>query len=33
MVATLVLAAVLFVIVYSQSLTDYLRSRWKAPHS
>lgn len=33
MVATLVLAAVVSLIVYSQSLTDFVRSLWKAPHS
>jgi membrane protein YdbS with pleckstrin-like domain len=33
MVATLVLAAVVSLIVYLQSLTDFFRSRWKAPHS
>jgi hypothetical protein len=33
MVATLVLAAVITLIVYSQSLVDYLRSLWKSPSS
>jgi hypothetical protein len=32
-VATLVLAGVVSLIAYSQSLTDSLRSRSKAPHS
>jgi membrane protein YdbS with pleckstrin-like domain len=33
MVATLVLAALVSLIVYLQSLTGFLRSLWKAPHS
>jgi membrane protein YdbS with pleckstrin-like domain len=33
MVATLVLAAVITLIVYSQSLVDYWRSHWKSPSS
>jgi hypothetical protein len=33
MVATLVLAAVVALIVYLQSLTEYWRSRWKMPPS
>lgn len=33
MVATLVLAAVVSLIVYLQSVSDFWRSRWKAPPS
>jgi hypothetical protein len=33
MVATLVLAAVITLIVYWQSLVDYWRSLWKSPSS
>jgi hypothetical protein len=33
MVATLVLAAVITLIVNSQSLADYWRSHWKSPSS
>jgi hypothetical protein len=33
MIATLVLAAVLFMIIYLQSLADFWRSRRKAPPS
>jgi hypothetical protein len=33
MVATLVLAAIVSLIVWSQSLVDYLRSLWKTPQT
>jgi hypothetical protein len=33
MVATLVLAAIASMIVWSQSLVDYLRSLWKTPQT